>query len=72
MRGVSPYSSAASRRRRLLRDATAARTASCPTEHRTWGQNLEQPWVEEAWAQGYGAAYGRMLEEADGAWVPTA
>jgi hypothetical protein len=35
-------------------------------EHRTWGQNLEQPWVEAAWAQGYGTAYGRMLEEASG------
>jgi hypothetical protein len=31
-----------------------------------WGQNLEQPWVEEAWAQGYGAAYSRMIEEATG------
>ena len=31
-------------------------TYRCPhgyvsAEHRTWGQNLEQPWVEEAWAQ---------------------
>ncbi len=33
-------------------------------EHRTWGQNMEQTWVEEAWAQGYGTAYRRMLEEA--------
>jgi hypothetical protein len=33
-------------------------------EHRTWGQNLEQPWVEDAWTQGYGTAYGRMVEEA--------
>ncbi len=33
-------------------------------EHRTWGQNLEQPWVEEAWSGGYHAAYSRMLEEA--------
>jgi len=34
------------------------------TEHRTWGQNYEQPWVEEAWAQGYGAAFERMVIEA--------
>ncbi len=33
-------------------------------EHRTWGQNLEQPWVEEAWSGGYTTAYARMLEEA--------
>ena len=44
-------------------------TYRCPhgfvsNEHRSWGQNLEQPWVEEAWAQGYGTAYARMLEEA--------
>jgi hypothetical protein len=45
-------------------------TYRCPhgyvsAEHRTWGQNLEQPWVEQAWARGYGAAYSRMMEEAD-------
>ncbi|HEY1829150.1 MAG TPA: hypothetical protein VGG38_02785 [Acidimicrobiales bacterium] len=33
-------------------------------EHRMWGQNLEQPWVEQAWSQGYGSAYSRMVEEA--------
>jgi len=33
-------------------------------EHRTWGQNYEQPWVEEAWTQGYGAAFERMVTEA--------
>jgi hypothetical protein len=33
-------------------------------EHRTWGQNFEQPWVEEAWAQGFGSAYARMVDEA--------
>ncbi len=44
-------------------------TYRCPhgyvsAEHRAWGQNLEQPWVEDAWAQGYGTAYDRMIEEA--------
>ena len=42
---------------------------SCPhgfvsAEHRMWGQNYEQPWVEAAWAQGFGSAFQRMLEEA--------
>ncbi len=34
------------------------------TEHRMWGQNFEQSWVEQAWHNGYDAAYGRMVEEA--------
>jgi len=33
-------------------------------EHRMWGQNFEQSWVQQAWHSGYDAAYGRMLEEA--------
>lgn len=33
-------------------------------EHRSWGQNFEQQWVEQAWSQGFGNAYSRMLEEA--------
>lgn len=33
-------------------------------EHRTWGQNYEQSWVEEAWRQGFDSAYERMIEEA--------
>ena len=44
-------------------------TYRCPhgyvsAEHRQWGQNVEQTWVEEAWSQGYGSAYSRMVEEA--------
>jgi hypothetical protein len=44
-------------------------TYRCPhgfvsTEHRTWGQNFEQSWVESAWADGYGTAYHRLIEEA--------
>ncbi len=36
--------------------AAYSETYRCPhgyvsAEHRTWGQNLEQPWVEEAWAR---------------------
>ena len=63
MRGMSPY---------VMGSQSAgaySETYRCPhgyvsAEHRMWGQNLEQPWVEEAWAQGYGAAYARMIEEA--------
>ena len=33
-------------------------------DHRTWGQNYEQSWVEAAWGQGFGTAYTRMVEEA--------
>ena len=29
-----------------------------------WGQNFEQPWVEQAWSAGYMTAYSRMMEEA--------
>jgi hypothetical protein len=63
MRGVNPYSYGAQGT-----DAYAE-TYRCPhgfvsAEHRMWGQNLEQTWVEDAWTQGYGASYGRMLEEA--------
>jgi len=35
-------------------------------EHRMFGYNFEQVWVEQAWRQGYGLAFGRMLEEAVG------
>ncbi len=33
-------------------------------EHRGWGQNYQQSWIEDAWRQGFDAAYGRMIEEA--------
>jgi hypothetical protein len=33
-------------------------------EHRMWGQNYEQTWVQDAWNQGFTSAYERMLEEA--------
>jgi hypothetical protein len=44
-------------------------TYPCPhtmvsAEHRSWGQNYEQPWIQDAWASGFGAAYRRLLEEA--------
>ena len=44
-------------------------TWNCPhgmvsAEHRSWGQNYEQSWLEDAWSSGFTTAYGRMVEEA--------
>lgn len=63
MRGLSPYVGG------QQTPGAYSEIYRCPhgyvsNEHRTWGQNLEQPWVEGAWSQGYMTAYGRMLEEA--------
>ncbi|MGH3732792.1 MAG: hypothetical protein ACRDVC_05360 [Acidimicrobiales bacterium] len=33
-------------------------------EHRMWGQNYEQTWIQSAWSDGFSAAYSRMVEEA--------
>ena len=33
-------------------------------EHRAWGQNYEETWVENGWNEGFTSAYSRMLEEA--------
>lgn len=33
-------------------------------EHRMWGQNYQQTWVENAWYEGFSKAYTRMIEEA--------
>jgi hypothetical protein len=62
-RGLSPYVAGPQAA------GAYSETYRCPhgyvsAEHRTWGQNLEQPWVEDAWSQGYGTSYRRMLEEA--------
>jgi hypothetical protein len=63
MRGMSPYVGG------QQVPGSYSETYRCPhgfvsNEHRSWGQNLEQSWVEQAWAQGYGSAYARMVEEA--------
>ncbi len=34
------------------------------TEHRMWGQNYQQAWIERTWRQGFSSAYKRMLDEA--------
>jgi hypothetical protein len=61
-RGLSPYAGPQGA-------GGYSETYRCPhgyvsAEHRMWGQNLEQPWVEDAWTSGYMTAYRRMLEEA--------
>lgn len=48
---------------------TALSTYQCPhgyvsSEHRSWGENFEQPWIAQAWQQGFNTAYQRMVEEA--------
>ncbi len=44
-------------------------TYRCPhgfvsQDHRAWGQNFQQTWVESAWAEGFGGAYTRLVDEA--------
>lgn len=34
------------------------------TEHRMWGQNYQQSWIESTWRQGFTSAYSRMVKEA--------
>ena len=62
MRSGSPYGGQAGR---------YVESYSCPHgyafatgDHRTWGQNYEQTWVEGAWSEGFGSAYRRLVEEA--------
>lgn len=39
--------------------------AGVGADHRTWGSNVDQTWVTQAWASGYNTAYKRMVEEAE-------
>ncbi len=66
MRGMNPYSFGGSAPRGVYSESYR-----CPhggyvysNEHRIWGQNYQQPWVESAWAEGFGYSYTRMVEEA--------
>ena len=61
LRGAGPYSGG-------MR-GQYAESFSCPhgyvgAEHRAWGQNYEQVWVQDAWRTGFATAYQRMVEEA--------
>ena len=63
MRGLNPYAPASQY------GGAYVENYGCPhgfvsAEHRMWGQNYEQPWIESAWGQGYQTAYERMVEEA--------
>ena len=54
------------------RNRSGLKVYNCPhvyvsNEHRSWGENFEQPWVTQAWLSGYNAAFQRMLEEAQDA-----
>ncbi|MGA7834496.1 MAG: heavy metal-binding domain-containing protein [Acidimicrobiales bacterium] len=59
-RGLSPYGGSQS---------GYVQNYQCPhgfisNEHRAWGQNYEETWVENGWNEGFRSAYSRMLEEA--------
>jgi Putative heavy-metal-binding len=59
-RGMSPYGGTG---------GGYVQNYQCPhgfisNEHRAWGQNYEQTWVENGWNEGFSSAYSRMLEEA--------
>jgi uncharacterized protein YbjQ (UPF0145 family) len=63
MRGVSPYASAGGSQGGYSQSWRCPHGMVSP-DHRAWGQNYEQTWVEAAWLQGFGSAYGRLIEEA--------
>ncbi|HUY21447.1 MAG TPA: hypothetical protein VMV22_03805 [Acidimicrobiales bacterium] len=68
----SPYQQASSPYSAGGDGGAYAETYRCPhgfvsADHRAWGQNYEQTWVEAAWAQGFGSAYVRLVEEATAA-----
>lgn len=59
-RGLSPYGG---------NQGGYVQNYQCPhgfvsNEHRAWGQNYEETWVESGWNEGFTSAYSRMLEEA--------
>ena len=62
-RGVSPYSSPGGGQGGYSQSWRCPHGMVSP-DHRAWGQNYEQTWVEAAWLQGFGSAYGRLIEEA--------
>lgn len=48
---------------------TTIKSYRCPhgyisAEHRSWGENFEQPWVTRAWTDGFNTAAQRMVQEA--------
>ncbi|HZU73290.1 MAG TPA: heavy metal-binding domain-containing protein [Acidimicrobiales bacterium] len=61
MRGANPYSG---RGGRLYSESFGCPHGYVGSDHRSWGQNFEQSWTEDAWGLGFGTAYRRMVEEA--------
>lgn len=60
-RGLSPYGG--------NQGSGFVENYQCPhgfisNEHRAWGQNYEETWVENGWSEGFNSAYSRMIEEA--------
>ena len=58
--GLTPYSSS---------QGGYVKNYQCPhgmvsNDHRMWGQNYQQTWIEDAWRTGFNSAYLRMMEEA--------
>ena len=64
MRGLNPYAPSTQHRGAYNENYHCPHGVMGSAEHRTWGQNYEQTWVEQAWAQGYGSAFDRMVDEA--------
>ncbi len=64
MRGMNPYAFPSQQRGAYNESYACPHGMFGAGEHRSWGQNYEQTWVEQAWAQGYGAAFERMVAEA--------
>ena len=59
-RGVTPFSGS---------QGGYVQNYQCPhgmvtSEHRPWGQNYQQGWIEDAWRTGFNSAYSRMMQEA--------
>ena len=58
--GLTPYSSS---------QGGYVKNYQCPhgmvsNDHRMWGQNYQQTWIEDAWRSGFNSAYLRMMQEA--------
>lgn len=59
-RGVAPYGGS---------QGGYVQNYQCPhgvitAEHRMWGQNYQQTWIESAWTEGFSSAFSRMIDEA--------
>jgi hypothetical protein len=60
-RGVTPYGGSQGG---YLENYQCPHGGMMGGEHRFWGQNYQQTWIENSWNQGFSSAYLRMMEEA--------